>query len=444
MLKIKFSFVFLCASLVVSAAANRNQREMHLEAGPSTPDWSNLVVAGDSLSAGVENFSLLDTQQPHGYAYLIAHQAGSDLILPLVSFPGVPNVLELVSLGPPPVITPAQSTMPPLRENPLVQNTNVSVPGVTVNQALTVRPTLDLGPTTPAIQVFATYVLGFPSLFLGQSPTEIELATKLDPSVLIEWLGNNDALVPALIGQLSALTPLPSFAADYKTVLDRLAGTSAPIITANIPDVTEVPYFMSVPEIAEQYGLRSEVVTDELGIGPLDSVRITGAPLVDRILTGQQKGPLPAACPTPEAGLSAGDIPCVLTAAQADEVRSAIACYNDVIRAQSVTHGALMVDVESLVDRLYRNGYAAGNVKLNLNFLGGITSLDGVHPTNSGYAIIANEFIETINHAWKTRIPEVNVAGIIANDPLVFPQIIASQDAHHRAAPHMSCGQHGF
>src|SRR5260370_11346597 len=68
-------------------------------------DLTRLVVVGDSLSAGFQNGSLLDSQQVHGYAKLLAKQARTNLpFLPLISFPGVPNVLELISPGPPPNI----------------------------------------------------------------------------------------------------------------------------------------------------------------------------------------------------------------------------------------------------------------------------------------------------------------------------------------------------
>ncbi len=215
----------------------------------NAPQPNRLVVVGDSLSAGVQNFSLLDTQQPNGYASIIARQGGWNLTLPLVPYPGIPNVLQLVSLGPPVVIEPAPGSVPFLRINPFIQPTNIAVPGLTVGAALTLRP--DLSSTNPE-QVWATVVLGFPSLLQGQAPTEVELAQSLKPNTLIEWLGNNDALVPAIVGQLGALTPIDTFATAYEQVLDTLSQTGAKLITATIPDVTEIAYFTSPQTIAEQ------------------------------------------------------------------------------------------------------------------------------------------------------------------------------------------------
>jgi hypothetical protein len=54
---------------LIPVAANAGQ-------GHGSPaNLSRLVVVGDSLSAGVQNFSLLDSQQKHGYASVIAGQA---------------------------------------------------------------------------------------------------------------------------------------------------------------------------------------------------------------------------------------------------------------------------------------------------------------------------------------------------------------------------------
>jgi hypothetical protein len=384
----------------------------------SSANLSRLVVVGDSLSAGVQNFSLLDSQQKHGYASVIAGQAGTLLFLPLVPYPGAPNVLQLESMGPPPVIAPAPGKLPPIpRDDPFLQPFNLSVPGITVAQALTLRPSLT--PSADPVQGWATIVLGFPSLFLGLQPTQIESAKFLHPTTIIEWLGNNDALVPALLGQLAALTPIATFTDKYRQVLDELSTTQATLITANIPDVTEIPFFTSAETIAYQSGLPIEMVTSMLGIGAGDYVRITAQPFLDQILTGQKPGPLPSGCPSPITELTSS-VPCVLTAADAAAIRSDISCYNDVIAAQAAAHGALMIDAHALVDRIYTNGYKVKSQELTTDFLGGLFSLDGIHPSNTGYGVIANYFIDAMNDSLQTRIPAADIAAIADSDPLVF------------------------
>jgi hypothetical protein len=405
------SLLLAVVPVVVSAAQNGQGH---------AADLSRLVVVGDSLSAGVQNFSLLDSQQPNGYASVIARQAGVPLFLPLVPYPGAPNVLELVTLGPPPVIQQAPGHLPPIpRDNPFILPFNLSVPGITVAQALSLRPTLT--PSSPdPVQGWATIVLGFPSLFLDLKPTQIELARFLHPTTVIEWLGNNDALVPALLGQLAALTPMDAFAASYGQVLDDLAREPATLIVGNIPDVTEIPFFTSAQRIADRKRIPIEVITSMLGIGAGDYVRITAQTFVDGILTNRIPGPLPANCPSPLAALTSSPVPCVLTAADAATIRSDIACYNDVIAAQAAKHHALLIDAHALVDQIYANGYPVNNQQLTTDFLGGLFSLDGIHPSNTGYGVIANYFIDAMNQSLGTSIPDADIAAIAAFDPLVF------------------------
>jgi hypothetical protein len=92
-----------------------------------------------------------------------------------------------------------------------------------------------------------------------------------------------------------------------------------------------------------------------------------------------------------------------------------------IILAESLSRGAIVVDAHALVNQLALNGYSANGKHLTTGLLGGIVSLDGIHPTNTGYAIIANQFIEVMNRWWGTNIPEANVNAIAAHDPLVPP-----------------------
>ena len=97
------------------------------QAKASRADLSRLVVVGDSLSAGFQNGSLLAEQQVHGYASLVAQQAGVVLPLPEIAYPGIPNVLTLVDPGPPPLIVEAAGASTG-RVNPLVQPFDLAVP----------------------------------------------------------------------------------------------------------------------------------------------------------------------------------------------------------------------------------------------------------------------------------------------------------------------------
>ena len=64
-----------------------------------------------------------------------------------------------------------------------------------------------------------------------------------------------------------------------------------------------------------------------------------------------------------------------------------------------------------------------GGQRLTADLFGGIFSLDGIHPTNTGFALIANEFIKALNTSFAAGIPPLPVRQIQKDDPLVFPGV---------------------
>jgi GDSL-like Lipase/Acylhydrolase len=389
-------------------------------------NFSNLVVVGDSLAAGVENGSLEDVQQTHGFANVIAQQVGTNLVLPMVPPPGAPNTLELLNPGGfPPVIAQDPSTplalfpVPNVRENPNQQATDLAVPLQTVAQALTLAPSLT--PTLDETQLATDIVLGFPCPFTGSSCTpltQVQQAVALHPTTIIIDIGNNDILGAVTSGQLSTMVSSPaaffvSFNKSYGSLMTALAATKATLVVANIPDVTEAPYFIPVWKLAQEANIPLLEVTRALGLGPFEYVTLDALPAIEAILQNAS-GPLPLFCVP-----GSPSTPCYLTLAEAAEVRLVTVGLNVIIALQAAAHGAVVVDLFSLVDNLHANGYRIGSAKLTTDFLGGLFSLDGLHPTNTGYAIMANQFIQTMNTAFKSKIPLANVPEVAATDPLL-------------------------
>lgn len=367
--------------------------------GEGKADLSRLVVIGDSLSAGYQNGSLLGTQQVNGYASLIAAQKGVPLTLPLIAAPGIPNVLQLVSPGPPPIMTPAPGSSTG-RVDPFTQAANLAVPGADVRNTLNTRPDL-------AFDDLTDLILGLPGLLQGISRSQVEWAEALQPTTLIVWIGNGDALNAALAADPAALTPLEDFRADYASMLDRLAATGAALVLGTIPDVTVIPYLTTAADVAAMAGLPLAVAGPVLGIGQGDYVTPDALPLILAILGSSAPGPLPENV--------------VLTASEAAAVSAAVGSYNEFIATQAALKGAALADVNGLTSRIQSHGYVAGGQRLTTRFLGGMFSLDGIHPTNTGYAIIANEFIRALNTTFAAGIPPVNVEHVKEADPLVLP-----------------------
>ena len=363
-------------------------------------DLTRLVVIGDSLSAGYQNSSLVSTSQVHGFAAVIGNQAGADLKLPLIASPGAPSALTLISVNPLIVqLLPGATTG---RIDPFTQTMNLAVPGQFLADALNKRPDFSFDDHTDL-------VLGLPGVFQGISMSQVEWAEALQPTTIIVWLGNNDALWAAIDGDPAQLTPIPNFRSDYKTVLDRLSATGATLITANIPDITAIPYLIPAETVAAQVGVPLAYIGPALGIGPGDYVTLDGSSLIPGILQNPASGPLPGSA--------------VVTAAEAATIHDYVVAYNQIIADEAAAHGIPVADINNLLSDIKRKGIVVGGQRLTADYLGGIFSLDGIHPTNTGYAVVANEFIKTMNRRFAAGIAPVSIVNIAKDDPLVLPGV---------------------
>jgi lysophospholipase L1-like esterase len=399
-----------------NSSASKQVAGLQAQQAKNAGNFSNTVFLGDSLTAGFQSGSLLDTTQVHGWAPVLAAQAGFNIIQPLIAYPGAPNVLQLVSLGPPPVIVPATGTSTG-RDNFATQVTDLAVPGALLNDVMNTIPEVNPAPGSQA--QLNQLVLGFPGLGYGQANSQATFAINAQPTTIFLWIGNNDALVADETGMPSSMTSVATFTSQYQALITELT-TKAPanLIIANIPDVTKVPYLtpaaLVLGEVSAETGLPTAALSQILGIVPGDLVNPAGTAQIPLILTGQQKGPIT------DVGF--------LSAAEVVTVQSQVTAFNQVIAAQAKTANATLVDINALFNTVSANGLTISGYTGNSSFLGGFFALDGIHPTNVGYAVIANTFIDTMNTTISTKIPDVPLAPVAATDPY-WPPNLATQVA---------------
>ena len=374
--------------------------------------FGRVLFLGDSLSTGFQNGSLLDTQQPNGFGSLLARQANFPLVLPLIAKPGAPGVLKLVSVSPLPVIqqTPGITTG---RDNPGTQVNDLAVPGQLLHDLIYRTPTLDVKTDE---DIITDLVLGLP---VGDVLSQLGEAVALQPTSVFLWTGNNDALLGDDAGSAAAMTSLGSFAADYSVLIGALkTRTSAHLFVANIPDVTAIPYMtpatVILGEITSLTGIPGTVAADGLGLEPGDLVNGQGLRDIEAEIAGLANG----GTLTPLAGSD------VLTPSEIAEVQATIASYNQVIAGLVAQAGGTLVDVHSYFAALAATGATINGYHGTVSFLGGLFGLDGVHPTNTGYALLANYFIAATNTALGLSTPMVDVSAIAAKDPYFGPNIM--------------------
>ncbi len=88
----------------------------------------------------------------------------------------------------------------------------------------------------------------------------------------------------------------------------------------------------------------------------------------------------------------------VLIPTEQAEIASATASFNATLETAATSAGLAFVDANSLMMQLASSGYSDGDFTLTSDLVtGGAFSLDGVHPTSRGYALLANEFMKAID-----------------------------------------------
>lgn len=100
----------------------------------------------------------------------------------------------------------------------------------------------------------------------------------------------------------------------------------------------------------------------------------------------------------------------VLTPEEQAAVGTAITAYNTSIAALAQQYGLAFFDANTLLKQLVSVGITQNGIKTTgVYATGGGFSLDGVHPSPRGYAIIANGMIDAINLKYGSNLPKVNV-----------------------------------
>ncbi len=398
MKKILSLFIVLA---VLFAIGCEDRSELTPPSPPSTGsvDFSRFVTLGNSLTAGYQNGALYESSQMYSIGKLIADQIGVPFEQPIVADPGTGGRLEVQALTATGIqIYTNTNQGQPKNLNLNRPYNNLAVPGAFV---------YDIANATSSTTCYS-YVFGgqanplFDLVLRGQG-TMLNQAKALNPTILTLWIGNNDILGHATSGATLPYTPVPNFTALYTALANELANTGAKVVVANIPDVTSIPFFTTVgPTLAAQ-GISA--VWAVRGVGDTIPVSVTTNYLTLKAidLLNQGKG-LSKSNPLPSS--------VVLDSLEAANVKNVINDYNATIASIASSKGFGLVDANALLNEAKR-GIVVNGIRFTTQYVtGGLFSLDGVHPTSRGYAIVANEFIKVINQKWGANIPLINVSTI--------------------------------
>lgn len=458
-------------------------------------DFSNYVAVGNSLTAGFADSALYITGQENSYPNIMATQfalaGGGDFTQPLMNdnLGGLLLGGNQIAQNRFVLATDENGNPGPavLAGTPTTDIANI-LSGNFNNMGVPGARSFDLlfpGYGNAANLPFANpYFARFAS---NPNATVIGDAVAQNPSFFSLWIGNNDILGYATSGGAgvdqtgnldpstyggSDITDPTVFASVYSQQVEALVGTGAQGVLVNLPDVTSIPFFTTVPTqsipldaptaafLNSQFSLYNTTVLPGLvqfgvitaeeaasrqinfseGINfPTMSdddltdvtVLLQGPPIFLDEATATLLGTLRQATsadilPLTAAGvlgtLVNGDpnlingvsVPLadqfVLTAAEQARITAAQESYNATIEGLAAANGLALADAQSALQQVANGGTAFNGGVLTSTFVtGGAFSLDGVHPTPRGYALTANVLLDAINARYGSTIPGVDI-----------------------------------
>ena len=399
---------------------------------------SKYVAVGNSITAGYADNALYYDGQQVSYANLLAGQfkliGGGEFKQPLVdpASPGIgaslgahlilapkTDCLGITSLSPVPSAASGDFNIFLTNISDKGPFNNMGVPGA--KSITTVYPgygNLALG-LTKCNPFFARMIA--PASYASASI--LSEATKQNPTFFTLFLGSNDVLLHALAGAASdSITPTHMFDAAIDAVVSGLTANGAQGIVANIPDIPSIPHFTTVPynglvlkSQAQVDGLNAALgalgITFQLGQNPF-IIADAGSPGGRRQIKSDEYILLSIPQDSLKCYQMGSVIPIpdkyVLTATEVGAIRNAIAQYNTKLKSVADAKGLAFVDVNGFLAQVQK-GITYNGINLSTAFVsGGAFSLDGVHLTPIGNALLANEFIKAINSTYGSTLPMIN------------------------------------
>jgi hypothetical protein len=427
--RLKELITLIVLIMIVASCSEFKKTSVVTPPSNGTLNLTTFVSLGNSLTAGYQSGALFESAQEWSYPADIAKQAGAaGFVQPLMPDPGTGALMSITSLTGPVIHTGnATVTLPTNSSSLLRPYNNLGIPGAVL---FDLTDTTDFGTKSVARDnPFFSLILRskvFPGIPNASSPVAQALALK--PTFMTVWIGANDVLGYATSGGTvgtggpgTGPTDPSTFGYLYDQMIGSLlAGDStAKFAVANIPDVTGIPFFTTVPDsfanpqtgknvgafIVERHHadgtLHAEPInakTDYILLTAIDSLDAgVGVPT----FVGGTGRPLPDEF--------------VLDSLEVALVEARIQAYDNTIEtfANLNPTRVVMVDAYSAFNNFAKYGYFAQGVVLTNSYIsGGFFGLDGVHPTSQGYAYVANLFIQAINSHFGSNIPIVPISSV--------------------------------
>jgi len=377
-------------------------------------DPTRFVVLGEGLAAGMTNFSLCEHDQRESFGAQMARQMRVSFTQPLFQAPGLGDAPGFPTL---PVRLPFDHQTTVLAEfPPSAAFSNLSVPGLTVAEAVSRRPRSPLIHADDARQTAINFIFGMPGVPDGQVPvrTPLECAVDYAPTLAVVALGYAEVLEAATAGQADAIPDDAVFRAHYAQIVSSLRATGCDVIVTTIPDPMDTAHFSTSAAAARVVKMPADLLEREYNLDRGGRATVNGLMEIGYRRMEDKAAPLPAGA--------------VLRGTVAAEITRRVQLLNNAVTSVAAEHGAIVYDLNAFVRRVDKQGIAVGSRKLTSDFLGGFYSLNGYYPGKTGQALIANELLALVNRTYGTSFEAINAAAVMSTDPVTDYRLATGPD----------------
>ncbi len=363
------------------------------------------------------------------------------------------------------------------RMNPNTTPYDVAVSGQTTHEVIAMYQPLSscasaatIAMSPPALAALNSLLFSeseafYPALAnFGSQVTQLQAAESLHGQLATVNIGSNDLLHFAFANGGSPPANPTAIGNDIATIIRGLQASGAKVAVANLVDVlggalffpvqstTEPTYeqnldaFLQAAIIngaAQQFGIppsvaatipavQAKVAAAELAAHQYAQAEIQQAGLgpngyfllpvlLDTVAAILQSQPVPQVV-TPANPTGAGEFVSDQTALTVKQLNVA---YDQAIAGAAASTGAALVDIASTFQaaealRAQGKPFPLGDPQgdtATLQYGGGFFSLDGLHPSNTGYAVIANLFITAFDTKYGQAFPLVDIHTVVMGDP---------------------------
>lgn len=389
------SLVVGCGDLVSPTPSRTATERPSFDATPTAQSiFERYVALGTSNSMGVQSAGISAPGQRTAWPAQLAALVGAPFALPLVQNPGCgppllpPLAADAVLVGAfgNNLVTAVMTTCAPLEAGVTLPANNVAISGADVHDAL--YSTIESQGTTTRTGVLYSRVL-----LPGQTQVAAMIAER--PTFVSVELAANDVL-PASTGRTSAMTPYADWERDYDQVLAAVHGTGARAVLVGLP--SNAANFPSIRRARELFNEWPSLLA--LGVSVSLNCYFSSNYIFvpGYLLTLLSKTPTTATCAdTP------GAADYVLTASDMSAINSRMAQMNAHMQTKAAENGYAYFSLGAVYD-LGKPRFSVSELLVSNTPFGANISLDGVHPSSQGQALLAAAAARVISATYGVSI----------------------------------------